>query len=183
MRLLVHGWVSTRATIPSVRANRVNAAGAAFALPFARQAMNKSGNRVGKEALSSMKAWMHPVQQDAYERTGQLVSVINMTTKNQGLNMYFDQNNMQLAGAPVRTHFSWNKRRIDFIVESNWGRAEVQPVGYYTDKQGRKFFEIRDTDGGVAAADIFYIASGMNLYVKNPAGETYIDGLAIPSGY
>jgi hypothetical protein len=172
-----------RATIPSVRANRVNAAGAAFALPFARQAINKSGNRVGKDALSSMKAWMHPVQQDAYERTGQLVSVINMTTKSQGLNMYFDQNNMQLAGAPVRTHFSWNKRRIDFIVESNWGRSEVQPVGYYTDKQGRKFFEIRDTDGGIAAADIFYICSGMNIFVMNPSGETYIDGLAIPSGY
>jgi len=172
-----------RATLPQVRANRINAAGASFALPFARQALNKSGNRVGNEQLKTLRAWMHPAQQDAYERSGQLVSTINMTTKSQGLNMYFDQNNMQLAGAPVKTHFSWNKKRIDFILESAWGRIEVQPVGYYTDKQGRKFFEIRDTDGGVAAADIFYLCSGLNIYVSNPAAETYIDGLAIPSGY
>lgn len=172
-----------RATLPQVRANRINAAGASFALPFARQAMNKTGNRVGKDQLKTLKAWMHPAQQDAYERSGQLVSTIQMTSKNQGLNMYFDNDNMQLAGAPVRTHFSWNKKRIDFILESAWGRVEVQPVGYYTDKQGRKFFEIRDTDGGVAAADIFYICSGLNIFVANPAAETYIDGLAIPSGY
>jgi len=176
-------WLSLdRATLPQIRANRVNAADAAFALPFARQALNKSGNRVGIDKMTGVEAWMHPCQVDAYERGGQLVSVINKTTKDEGLNMYFGSN-MQMAGAPVKPSFSWNKKRIDFIFKAVWGRSEIQPIGYYTDKQGRKFFEVRDVDGGVAASDIFYLHSGMNTYVNNPAICTYVDALAIPSGY
>jgi len=63
---------------------------------------------------------------------------------------------MQLAGAPIKTHFNWNKTRIDFVVSSVWGRAEILPIGF-THLMVVESFELRGPSGGVAAADIFYM--------------------------
>lgn len=171
-----------RATTPEIRSNRVNAGGSALSLPFPRLAMNKMGNRAGIDASFDPTAWTHPAQAQAYEEIGQLVSTIQKTgSGDQKLNMYFGDN-MQLAGAPVRTHFNWNKSRIDFVNASVWGRAEILPIGFYT-TDGRKIFEIRGASGGVATADIFYMVVGFQTFVTNPGLTSYIDNLAIPSGY
>lgn len=175
-------WLGfSRSTTPEIRANRVNAAGAALTLPLPRLAMNKIGNRVGIDHDFSPTAWMHPAQIQAYEEIGQLVSTISKGPKEEGLNMYFN-NNMHLAGAKVEPSYNWDKTRIDFIVDSVWGRAEILPIGFYT-TDGRNIFEIRGASGGVATAEIFYMVVGMQTFVSNPAACSYIDNLAVPSGY
>lgn len=175
-------WLGfSRSTTPEIRANRVNAGGAALTLPLPRLAMNKIGNRVGIDNTINPTAWLHPAQMQAYEEIGQLVSIIQKTAKEEGLNMYFGSN-MQLAGAGVKPSFSWDKTRIDFIVDEVWGRAEILPIGFYT-TDGRKIFEIRGASGGVAAAEIFYMVVGMQTFVSNPAACSYIDNLAVPVGY
>lgn len=175
-------WLGfSRSITPEIRANRVNGGGAALTLPLPRLAMNKIGNRVGIENSFNPKAWLHPAQMQAYEEIGQLVSIIQKTAKEEGLNMYFG-NNMQLAGAGVSPSFSWDKTRIDFILDEVWGRAEILPIGFYT-TDGRKIFEIRGASGGVAAAEIFYMVVGMQTFVSNPAACSYIDNLAVPVGY
>ncbi len=171
-----------RSTTPEIRANRVNAGGP-LALPFARLAMNKIGDRIGEDNLKAPQAWMHPCQKQAYEELGQLVTVLNgMPGKEKNLDLYFG-GSMQMAGAPVETHFSWNKSRIDFIVPEFWGRAEVTPVDFYKNKDGKVYFEVRGASGGVATADVFYIKAVWNMFSYNPAGSVYIDNLTIPSGY
>jgi len=175
-------WLGfSRSITPEIRANRVNAGGQAMTLPLPRLAMNKIGNRVGIEKDFNPTAWLHPAQMAAYEEIGQLVSTIQKTTKDEGLNMYFG-NNMQLAGANVKPHYSWDKTRIDFVVDEVWGRAEILPIGFYT-TDGRKIFEIRGPSGGVATAEIFYMVVGMQTFVTNPAACSYIDNLAVPIGY
>ncbi len=175
-------WLGfNRATTPEIRANRVNAGGA-LALPFPRLALNKIGNRVGITNMEAVVAYMHPCQKQAYEELGMLVSVINKTAKDDGLDLYFGDN-MQMAGAPVKVSFSWDKTRIDFINKNLWGRAELRPIDYYTAGDGRKVFEIRGPSGGVAASMIFYLVTHFNLFVNNPAACAYIDGLTVPSGY
>lgn len=173
-------WLGfNRANYPEVRANRV-AAGGAFALPFARLALNKIGDRVGIKEMGDVVAWTHPCQQDAYEQTGQAVSIIQKQPRDEKLNMYF--NDFQLAGAPMKVSYSWDKTRIDFVNRSLWGRAEMFPAGYYT-VDGQKIFPIRGASGGLAAAMIFYLVASFNLYLGNPAMGAYIDTLTIPSGY
>lgn len=174
-------WLGfNRANTPEIRANRVAASGS-LAIPFARLAMNKVGDRVGEDAVKKVKAWMHPCQKQAYEGLGQLVNVIYKEAKEQGLNLYYNDN-MQMAGAPVETSYSWDKTRIDFIYEETWGRTEIHPCKFY-DVDGRKIFEIRGASGGVATSQVFYIAVGMQEFVRNPAACVYIDTLTIPSGY
>ncbi len=175
-------WLGfNRATTPEIRSNRVDANSNALSLPLPRLAINKIGNRVGIDNQFRPRAWTHPAQQQAYEEIGQLVSIINKKPSEEGLNMYFSDN-MQLAGAAMTTSFSWDKSRIDFVVESVWGRAEILPIGFYK-TDGRSIFEIRGASGGVATADVFYMVVGMQTFVTNPASTSYIDELAIPDGY
>lgn len=171
-----------RSTTPEVRGNRINAASSSLALPYARRALNAVGDRVGKDSMQKVTAWMHPAQKQAYEELGQLVSVINRNSKGgDELDLYFDDN-MRIAGAPIKTSFSWDKTRIDFIVNDAWGRAELKEVGFY-ENEGKKIFEMRGASGGLAASMIFYIVSSWNLFMSNPVAGAYIDGLTIPTGY
>jgi len=144
-------------------------------------AMNKIGNRVGIDNSFKPKAWLHPAQMQAYEEIGQFVSIIQKAAKEENLNLYFGDN-MQLAGAPVMPSYNWNQKRIDFVIDELWGRGEILPVGFYT-TDGRKIFEIRGASGGVTTADIFYMVCGMQTFVGNPAGTSYIDNLQVPAGY
>jgi hypothetical protein len=174
-------WLGfNRANYPEIRANRVNANSQALTLPLPRLAINKIGNRVGIDNSFNPTAWLHPCQKQAYEEIGQLVSIIQKQPKAESLNMYFES--FTLAGAPTKDHFSWDKSRIDFVVDDVWGRAEILPIGFYT-TDGRKIFEIRGASGGVATAEIFYMVVGMQTFVSNPAACSYIDALAVPAGY
>lgn len=175
-------WLGfSRSATPEIRSNRVNGNSGALTLPLPRLAINKIGNRVGIDNSFNPDAWMHPAQQQAYEEIGQLISIIQKAPKEESLNMYFG-GSMQMAGAPVKTSFNWDRTRIDFVVDEVWGRGEILPIGFYK-TDGRSIFEIRGASGGVATADIFYMVVGMQTFVSNPAATAYIDALAVPTGY
>jgi hypothetical protein len=169
-----------RSLTPEIRANRVNATNGPLSPMHARLSLNKIGDRVGLDNGTSLQAWMHPAQVAAYEELGQAIHVINKGPKAQGLDLFYDV--MQIAGAPVKKSYSWDKKRIDFIVNETWGRAEMHPPGFY-EEDGRRLFELRGESGGVAAATIFYIVASFNIYMDNPALGSYISDLAVPSGY
>lgn len=171
-----------RSLVPEIRANRTQAGGA-LALPLARLAINKSGDRVGVEEMQKCQAWMHPCQAQAYEELGQLVTMINKTAKDEALNRYFGDN-MQMAGAQVKKSFMWDKTRIDFVFSDVWGRAEMHAADYYKDSRGKTVFEIvSTTDGSPTSNNVFYLVASFDLFVDNPAVCTYIDGLTVPAGY
>jgi hypothetical protein len=170
-----------RAAYPQIRATGINAS-SQFALPFARRAINAIGDRLGKDQMKKLVAWTHPCQVQAYEEYAQSVMVINKTSSDEKINTYFGDN-VQLAGCPVRTHYSWDKTRIDFIAKDLWGRCQVKAPDFY-DVDGKKIFEMRDTStGGVVASQIFHIVVGFNIFQTNPAGASYIYGLPVPTGY
>lgn len=172
-----------RSINPEIRANRVNANSSALTLPLPRLAMNKIGDRIGINNKSKMMAWTHKAQQSAYEELGFNVIRIDKAAKEEGLDMYFNEN-MRIAGAPLKVSYSWDRTRIDFIDTEVWGRAELTPPGFFTNPDdGKRVFELRGPSGGVAAAWIFYIKASFNLFMNQPAGASYIDNLAIPSGY
>ena len=175
-------WLGfSRSNTPEIRSNGINALNNPLSLPLPRLAMNQIGNRVGQDHRYRPTAWMHPAQMQAYEQLGQLAMVINKKPSDEKLDLYFGDD-MQMAGANVRTSFNWNPTRIDFIVEETWGRGEILPLGFYK-TDGRSIFEIRGPSGGVATAEIFYMVNGLQFFVTNPAATAYIYDLAVPAGY
>jgi len=175
-------WLGfNRAATPEIRGNSV-AAGGTLALAMPRLAINKIGDRIGINNNYKLTAWMHPCQKAAYEELGFEASIINKDAKEQGLDLYFNDN-MRMAGAPVKCSYSWDKTRIDFINYDVWGRAEFYPVQWYKDDNGNRYFVLRGPSGGVATSNLAYIVSSWNLYVNNPAGTSYISGLSVLSGY
>lgn len=172
-----------RATNPEIRANRVNANSSALTLPLPRLAINKIGDRVGQSYRRKCVAWTHPAQQQAYEELGFNVIRIDKAAKEEGLDLYFNDN-MRIAGAPLKTSYSWDRTRIDFIDQEVWGRAELHPPGFYKNPDNnQRVWEVRGISGGVATSWLFYIVASFNLFMNNPAAATYIDTLAVPAGY
>lgn len=170
-----------RALTPEIRANRVSASGN-LALPFPRLAINKIGDRLGKNKMGkSLKAFMHPCQKQQYEGLGQLVSIIQKQAKEENLNLYFGDG-MQMAGAPVEDQFMWDKTRIDFLPMDTFGRAEMKNAGYY-EVGGRKIFEVRGPSGGVQTSQLQYLTVSFQIFNSQPPALSYIDTLSVPSGY
>ena len=177
-------WLGyTRSSTPEIRASRVNGGGNAFNLPFARLAVNKAGDRVGRMQGKKFVAWTHPCQEQAYEELGFMVTNIDKAAAKDGLDLYFG-GAKQLAGAKLNTHYSWNQKRIDFMNMETWGRVEMRAPGFYKSRSGQQFFQVYSTTtGGVVAAEVFYLVAVWNMYNGNPAAAVYIDNLAVPSGY
>jgi hypothetical protein len=170
-----------RSLTPEIRANRVNASGN-LALPFPRLAINKIGDRIGKNKMGKgIKAFMHPCQKQAYEGLGQLVSILQKQAKDESLNLYFGDG-MQMAGATIDDQFMWDKTRIDFLPMETFGRAEMKKAGYY-DVGGRKIFELRGPSGGVQTSQVQYITVSMQIFNGQPPALSFIDSLTVPSGY
>jgi len=172
-----------RSQNPEIRANRVNANGSALTLPLPRLAINKIGDRVGMKSRRRCFAWTHPAQAQAYEELGFNAIRIDKAAKEEGLDLYFDDN-MRIAGAPLKTSYSWDRTRIDFIDLDVYGRAELYPAGFYKNPDNNdRVWPTRDTVGGIATSWIFYMVAGFNIFVNNPAALSYIDTLAVPAGY
>jgi hypothetical protein len=172
-----------RALTPEIRANGTDGGGVALTLPAPRLAINKIGDRVGINTNSKVTAWTHPAQRAAYEELAQNVMVINKTSGDDTANLYFN-NNMKIAGAPLKVSYSWDRTRIDFIDMDVLGRAELHPAGFYKNPDNdQRIWEIRGTTGGVATSWIFYIVASFNMYASNPAGLSYIYNLRPPNGY
>lgn len=172
-----------RATTPEVVSSRVDGGNAALALPLGRLALNKLSDRVGIKSAKKLRPeiWTHPCQAAAYESLGHLVSMINKGAKNEALDLYFGDN-LSIAGVKMELSNLWNKKRMDFILMSLYGRAVMKEPSWHT-VAGRKVFEMRGPSGGVATSTVSYITADWQLYHKNPGLNVYIDNLLIPAGY
>ena len=173
-----------RALNPEIRSSSVNANSSALTLPLPRLAINKIGDRLGKDARKGLKAWTHPAQIQAYEELGfNTMRVDKQSNSDEGLNLYFN-GVKQLAGAPLMESYNWDRTRIDFLGMDTLGRAELHPCGFYKNPEnGQYVFDIRANSGGVATSWIFYIVGSFNVFCTNPAALSYVYTLAVPSGY
>lgn len=173
-----------RSLTPEIRSNRVNANNSALTLPLPRLAINKIGDRLGMtERHKKLQAWTHPAQQASYEELAMNIIRLDKSAKEEGVDLYFNDN-MRLAGAPLKVSYAWDRTRIDFIDTDTWGRAELHPAGFYKNPDnGQRVWETRGASGGVSTSWVFYIVASFNLYNSNPAASAYIDNLTVPSGY
>ncbi|KKN65759.1 hypothetical protein LCGC14_0478040 [marine sediment metagenome] len=176
-------WLGlNRADYPQIRANQVDANSGTIALSYVRRAMNIIGDRVGMDNAGKAVAWMHPCQVQAIENLGWGLTTLPKTGGNkESLDLFFSVD--QIAGIPIRKSFSWDKTRIDFAVKGVWKKVVFKKPGIYK-KGSESLFDIRSTtDGSTKTSLVFYHIIGCNTYVNNPPLCSYINNLAVPTGY
>jgi hypothetical protein len=87
-----------------------------------------------------------------------------------------------MAGRPIVASIHATPGRVDGLCLKNWGRVENKPIDFL-EFGGQTMFPTYGGSGGLNASTIFYLWTGMNIYNANVRAGTFIDSVAIPSGY
>lgn len=174
-----------RSTTPEVRTPSVDAGNNPLNPQFVRRALNRMRQLLGNDSLKSAKvfAHLHLAQEHAYEAIGLTISeIIKTTSAKESLEPFFEVKTM--AGCKIVSSIKADPTRIDFLVASNFGRAESLGIGFYTDPgDSATMFGQYGASGGRAAAVLWYMATSLQFYTVNPRQGAYIKNLAVPTGY
>jgi len=181
-------WLNlNRGTYPyQLQSGRVNANSSSLTPGMVRLALNQIKLALGNDSVKDSKlgAYMNVQQEAAWENAGILISQIikeGAGGRASDLDLNFN-GDFTMAGVPVKTSIHWNQTRIDFLALSHWGRAVMKDMDFY-DVDGNTIFPLYGASGGLQAGQIFYLVIGQQMWVDNPRAMSYIDTLAVPSGY
>lgn len=173
-----------RATYPQLRTPQVAAASAALATSHIRLAKSKIELLRGGKVWSTGKwQWfMSPAQRQAYEELGLQYSKFERGAEHQGLEAMFNVGKITIDGTDVMVSVNADPSRVDLIDWSNIFKGETLPVGLY-DVDGLSTFPVYGASGGLAAAEILYLANIAQYSIDDPQRGVYIDGLSYATGY
>jgi hypothetical protein len=89
-----------------------------------------------------------------------------------------------MAGRELITQLHGDPTRVDSILTKNWGMATTKAIGPYSPPGSTQtVFPVTDiTDGGVVASNLKYWALEADVFCINPAQESFISGLSLPTG-
>jgi hypothetical protein len=179
-------WLNlNRATYPVELATpAVNGNNSAITPGAVRLAINKVRKSLGSNQVSKLIAYTALEQEHQWEQLGVTISQIikeGAEGRASDLDLLFT-GEKTMAGVPIKSSINANQTRVDFLDLSHWGRAVMQDIDFY-DVGVQTVFPIYGTSGGLAAAYIFYFVTGFQVWNESPRTGSYINNLAIPTGY
>ena len=89
---------------------------------------------------------------------------------------------LSIDGMSVLVSTNADPTRIDLIDWNNWGRGETLPLGLYT-VEDDSVFQVYGASGGLAAAELTYIAQISQVFVDDPSRGGYISSLTTDSAF
>jgi hypothetical protein len=149
-----------------------------------RQMINRVRMSLGSAAFGKPIGYCHYAQEHAWEQLGVTISQIikeGGNSRANDLDLLFT-GAKTMAGIPIKPSIHARQDRIDFLDLNHWGRAEIKEIDLH-DVGGQTVFPIYGASGGLAAAQIFYFTTSVQVWTDNPRAGAYTDSLAIPSGY
>lgn len=181
-------WLNlSRPTYPELLKSAHYAAGNAALVPSNyRIVLNKIRKTLGKNAVqeANLRAYMSLEQAQAYEQLALLITAIYREPgkgEKEMPDLSYNAEEGTMANVPITTSIHADKTRIDFLALKHWGRAEIRPIGWFTDSNNRKFFPIYGASGGIATAEVCYLEVGYQVFMDGPRFGGFIDGLAVPA--
>ncbi len=131
---------------------------------------------------------MGPDMMAAWENTGIAVSQViqNQLTGDSSQDMLKKHTPKTFMGYPIIGEGEGNihakQGRIDGLCLKEWFRCENQPIDYY-EVGGQTIFPAYGASGGLKSSSFFYLWTGVQIGQENVRAGTYIDTVAIPTGY
>lgn len=180
-------WLGlNRATyLPKLTTPSVDASSADLSIPLLEAAKAKMRRARGLTATNSRyKILMNLEQVAQYRALATQVQRIDRTPAGgeKAPDMAFGQELGNVVGYPVLEDQHQDPTRVDFLNLSVWGRAELYPLRFFTDGDGRKVITKYDTTTGTPlATQLSYIEYGGQLFMRNPRDGAYVKNLSKPS--
>lgn len=175
-------WMGIARSNPYVVANGVAAGSAAVSLPPFRLALNQIKNRLGLGAIKNSVWHVNLAGTAGYEELGLAMSSIIKEGGSNADDMDLLFKRLQIGGYELMEDIHADPTRADFINFDTWGRVEWIPIDYYR-VGNATVFPIYGSSGGLASSYIFYLVTGVQYFIDNPAAAGGITGFALPSGY
>jgi hypothetical protein len=151
-------------------------------------AVNKIKKALGLDKVGKVKAYMAVEQSQAWNQLAVTVQIVDRSKREtgEGLDMgirgaHSGPGNM--CGLPIVEGQNADQTRIDIIDFSKWGRAIMNPVGFFKGANGKVWFQKYGASGGVAAAMLFYYIFDAQIFNRSPRSGAFVDNLARPSGF
>lgn len=180
-----------RATYPGQLNTSGYAAGSVALTPaMVRLILQMSIRKIGTKntaLLSSLKFIVGVEQAAAWEAAGTTISQIFRPQSGQGLKTFDGlpaTTPDTMAGRELITQLHGDPTRVDSMLMKNWGMAVTKEIGpYKVPGSDATVFPVTSvTDGSVVASNLKYIALEGQTFCINPAQESQITGLTIPTG-
>lgn len=180
-----------RATLPGQLNATGFAAGATALTPvMVRLILQLSIRKIGTNnipLLNSLKFISGVEQAAAWEAAGTAISQIfrNIPLGKTAFDPLNGTTPDTMAGRELITQLHGDPTRVDSMLFKNWGMATTKALGPYSPpgSSATVFPVISTTDGSVVASNLKYWALEADVFCINPAQESFISGLTLPTGY
>jgi hypothetical protein len=176
-------WMGlSRVTYPQLRTPEVVATGA-LVPSYIRLAKSLIELARGSKVWSTgnWQWFLSPAQRQAYEELGLALARYDRKG-HENFEAMFNVSQLSIDGMATLVSTNADPSRIDLIDWKNWYRGETLPVGLYT-VEDDSTFQIYGASGGLAAAEITYVAQIAQYGVNDPMRAAYISSLTVPTGY
>lgn len=175
-----------RANEPEIIANSVNASGY-----LAEEHVMALHDRVfhRRASVANELVAMCPLAQRAQVFSKALaVQQINVTSNSNDvtdrLPKLKGRKAFQFCGITHYLDIHQNATRIDYIVPSTWGRAQLAPMGFYELPGSRqRFFDLKGGSGAPAAGVWFGLTCDEQFYCTDSGANGVVYGLSLPTLY
>jgi hypothetical protein len=165
------------------------AAGGALTTVLVRAMLQLSIRKIGTnnaQLLNSLKFIVGVEQAAAWEAAGTSISQIFRPQSGSGLKTFDglpETTPNTMAGRELITQLHGDPTRVDSILMKNWGLATTKALGPYSPPGSSQtvFPVISTTDGSVVASNLKYWALEADVFCINPAQESALTGLTIPT--
>lgn len=120
----------------------------------------------------------------AWENNAILVQrvIMNEVKGDQSVDMLKKKAPTEIAGREFLTNERARPGYLDFLALKYWFRLEAQPLDQY-EVGGQTIFPYYGTSGGLAAKQIMYLWTGVQVGNAMPRGGAYMNGVTIPHNY
>lgn len=169
----------------------VNASSGAITFDHGQLAIDQLIQRRNVTSGNHLQGIFHMAQRAAVQRLGVTINNVfidsgkvdggkskDLLPTNHGYTDTF-----QYCGIPCMLSKRQDKSRADFLDFSKLFRTEVHPLRFFTDGNGQKFFQARDTNGAVTAASEFFVESCYDFGSLDPGTGAVIHSAAVPTGW
>lgn len=175
-------WLSfNRANYPEVWTPNITASSLLTTAQI-RAALNKIRLALGSNSIGKLVAYENPKQTHAYEDLGIIISEIHKGASEEGMDLFFDEGKMRMAGVPILESINADPTRIDFLDLDKWFRVVTKEIDFH-EVGGTTVFPKYGASGGLAASELFYFTTGFQIIDESPMSGAYISSLTVPSIY